>query len=514
MSTTRPRSLPELMGTLANENFIHIFQQLDDPKDLFHIVQTCTLFRNLAIRELYKHIRYTDTISFKSNIPFWRGREDNMHEMPISVTLDGTLPLDKIRPQSAYHISIWARLLSFTSLDTLCFANCALPESESVCYLLGGMPNLRTLSFKQCVFVETTIPLCKSYGRFSGLPITDLTLLYNRTYHTIPALENHMFPAAGTIPHLQFSTAASIRSLTISWDHTVSPFFANCPRDHVSSAAFDKVNIHFSDPLPGGGHPLLDVNEMMKQHLGKFLRDECGRITELGLHGSTEEFVISDVYCGDFSHLERYTGPAALIGSITGPLQELVVSDLDLDVGKVTPALEVVAARSPNLVKLDVTIIAWDREILYAVSQLFSDLRELRIKYHDGYPDEATILSMSSMFFHGFVNMARLHVYNPQMPVGRYKCDYGDRRIHLPSLTPPENQMVYELGPSASEDVLDLMMGWIKTCPNLTEMKWERDRTLMRTSTSSEDRWYFKDDPQPTADKSVSGSMIWYSRGL
>ncbi|KAK0237308.1 hypothetical protein EDD85DRAFT_837179 [Armillaria nabsnona] len=510
MLAIRPRSLPELMGTLANENFIHIFQQLDNPKDLFHVVQTCTLFRNLAIRELYKHIRYTDTTSFKSNNSFWRGREDNMHEMPISVSFDGTLPLDKIRPLSAYHISIWARLLSFTSLDTLSFANCALPESESVCYLLGGMPNLRTLSFKQCVFVETPIPLCNGYGRFSGLPITDLTLLYNRTYHTIPAGDDHTFPAEGIMPHLQFTTSTSLRSLTISWDTTVSSFFANDSREYSFSAALDKVNIHFSDPFPDAGHPLLEVIEVMRQHLGKFLRDECGGITELGLH-STELFVVGDIDCGDLSHLEKYTGPVALVGSITGPLQELAVRDLDLDVGKVTPALEAVAARRPNLVKLDVTVISWDIEILYAVSQLFSDLRELRIKYHDGYPDEAAILSMSSIFFHRFVNMTTLHIYNPQVPVGRYVYDDEEMWMDPPSpVMLPERE--YELGPSASEDVLDLMMGWIKTCPNLTEMKWEKDRTLMRTSTSSEDKWYFKDDPQLKVDESLSEHMMWYSR--
>ncbi|KAK0483008.1 hypothetical protein EDD18DRAFT_758860 [Armillaria luteobubalina] len=508
MSAIRPRSLPELMGTLANETFIHVFQQLDDPKDLFHVVQTCTLFRNLAIRELYKHIGYTDATSFRSNNSFWCERGDNMHEIPISVSFDGTLTLDKIRPQSAYHISIWTRLLSFASLDTLSFANCALPESESVCYLLGGMPNLRTLAFKQCIFVETPIPLCNGYGRFSGLPITDLTLLYNRTYHTVPAGDEHLFPAEGVMPHLQFTTSTSLRSLTISWDTTVSPFFANYSREYSFSAALDKVNIHFSDPYPDAGHTLLDVNEVMRQHLGKFLRHQCGGVTELGLH-STELFVVGDIDCGDFSHLEKYTGPVALIGSITGPLQELVMRDSDLDVGKVIPALEAVAARRPNLVKLDVTVFSWDIEILYAVSQLFSDLRELRIKYHGGYPDEAAILSMSSMFFQRFVNMTTLHIYNPQVSVGRYAYDDEEEWFQPPSPILPEKE--YELGPSASEDVLDLMMGWIKTCPNLTEMKWEKDRSLMRTSTSSEDKWYFKDDLQPDADD-FSDVKMWCSR--
>ncbi|KAK0445635.1 uncharacterized protein EV420DRAFT_1571956 [Desarmillaria tabescens] len=513
MSAIRPRSLPELVGTLVNENFIHIFQQLDDPKDLFHVMQTCTRFRNLAIRELYKHIRYTDIISFNSNTPFWCGRDDNMHEIPTSVTLDRMLPLNfKVRPQSAY-IRVWTRLLSFTSLDTLSFANCALPESESVCYLLGGMQNLRTLSFKHCIFVERPLPFCKGYGRFPGLPITDLTLLYNRTFHTVPPHDDQMFSPEGITPHLQFATAATLRSLTISWDNTVSSFFANYTREYSFSSTIDKVNIHFSDPLPDGGHPFLDIHEVTKQHLGKFLCDGCGGITELGLYGPTERYVAGDIDCGDFSYLERYTGPATLIGAITGPLQELVLSDLDLDVGKVTPALEVVAARSPNLIKLDITIAVWDMEVLYAVSQLFSDLRELRIKYHDGYPDEAAIVSMPSMFFHGFVNMTTLHIYNPQMPVGRYACDEGERWIHVPSLNLPGIQTVYELGPCALEDVLDLMMGWIKTCPKLTEMKWEKNRILMRTSTNSEDKWYFKVGPQPTTViKSVSDPKIWYSR--
>ncbi|KAK0476956.1 hypothetical protein IW261DRAFT_297977 [Armillaria novae-zelandiae] len=508
MSFHSPRSLPELMATLANETFIHIFQQLDDPKDLFHVVQTCTLFRDLAIRELYTHIRYTDANSFRSNNSFWRGRDDNMHEMPISVSFDGTLTLDKLRPQCAYHISIWARLLSFTSLDTLSFAKCALPESESVCYLLGGMPNLRTLAFKECVFVETPIPLCNGYGRFSGLPITDLTLLYNRTYHTIPAGDEHQVPAEGVMPHLQFATSTSLRSLTISWDTTVSSFFANYSREYSFSAALDKVNIHSSVPFQDVEHLLLVVNGVMRQHLVKFLRDECGGITELGLH-STNESVVGDIDCSDFSHLEKYTGPAGLVWSITSPLLELVMIDLDLDVCKIITVLEGVAARRPNLVKLEVTVLSWDIEILYAVSQLFSDLRELRIKYHDGYPDEAAILSMSSIFFRRFVNMTTLHIYNPQVSVGMYAYYDEEGWIYTPSQMPPEKE--YELGPSASEDVLDLMMGWIKICPNLTEMKWEKDRTLMRTSTSSKDKWYFKDDLQPKADDLLD-SMMWYSK--
>ncbi len=107
--------------------------------------------------------------------------------------------------------------------------------------------------------------------------------------------------------------------------------------------------------------------------------------------------------------------------------------------------------------------------------------------------------------------MTTLHIYNPQVPVRRYVYDDEEMWIDPPSpVMLPERE--YELGPSASEDVLDLMMGWIKTCPNLTEMKWEKDRTLMRTSTSSEDKWYFKDGPQSKADESLSDHMMWYSR--
>lgn len=99
------------------------------------------------------------------------------------------------------------------------------------------------------------------------------------------------------------------------------------------------------------------------------------------------------------------------------------------------------------------------------------------------------------MFFDKMDNMTTLHVYNPQSVLPRISHrGYNGVGADLYYMSWGAK---YDLGPSASDMVLELMAGWNKTCPTLTEVKWEKERLLYRRSTKKEDKWLFAIDSEP-----------------
>ncbi len=116
------------MSVLATETLIQIFEHLGNPSDLFHVVQTCSVFHDIAIVMLYRHIQYSSSESFGAQTAFWEHAHDGMYGIPRSVALDNILkhPSQGVWRGDDYHdeddealqlqIGVWVRLLSFTSL--------------------------------------------------------------------------------------------------------------------------------------------------------------------------------------------------------------------------------------------------------------------------------------------------------------------------------------------------------------------------------------------------------------
>ncbi|KAK0449061.1 uncharacterized protein EV420DRAFT_1647094 [Desarmillaria tabescens] len=494
MATTAPSPAPATMSVLATETLIQIFEHLDCPCDLFHVVQTCTVFHDIAIWMLYRHIQYNNPESFNAHTAFWEHAHDGMYDVPRSVALDNVLKhsIQGVWRSDNYHeeddealqlqINVWVRLLSFTSLHTLSISHCLLPDSESFSYLLQGCQSLRKPSIEACVFQEEPLDFNGSYGIFPWLPLEELSLLGENTVYDRLWEEDTSRSDREAGSFLRLLTVRSIRTLTVDLNDRNCAFLAN-RTPHSGGISFGNLKTLrlrlINDTV---------VDPRMGNDIAAFLNTQCASVNALELLGFAE-LTSDDVRLrpGALSHLANYKGPAAIAPGIaaTGcPLKHLGTNDPTLSISQASSVLGKVGSHRPQLMLLDITIQEWDTEILYAISHLFRRVREVKIKYHKGYPDESAILSMPSMFFSNMSNMTTLHIYNPQSIHSLISHrGYNALDVDFYHMSWPA-----ELGPSASEEVLELMAGWIKACPTLTEVKWKNERLLSRKSTRKEDK--------------------------
>ncbi|KAK0209815.1 hypothetical protein IW262DRAFT_1468107 [Armillaria fumosa] len=270
-------------------------------------------------------------------------------------------------------------------------------ESKSFSYLLQGWQSLRKFSIEGCTFQEEPPNLSGSYGLFPWLPLKELSLLGENTEYD-PLWQDDTSPVdreAGSF--LRLLTVRSLRMLTIDLNTRNCAFLANCTpySDDISFDNLKTLHLRLTNDT--------EVVLRMSRDIAALLNVQCSSINTLELFGFAE--LTSDDFRlrpGALRHLMYYKGPAAIAPGVAAagcPLTRLETNDLTMSVSQATSILGKVGSQRPQLEFRDITIQEWDTEILYAISHLFQHIREVKIKYHRGYPDEAAIVSMPSVFF-------------------------------------------------------------------------------------------------------------------
>ncbi|KAK0473008.1 hypothetical protein IW261DRAFT_1570375 [Armillaria novae-zelandiae] len=427
------------MNVLATENLAQIFKDLDRNSDLLHAMQTCKVFYDIGIAQLYWDIHYNSHQEFGTHDVFCSNGRDTMRRIPRSIGLNGVVyPTD---PNSANEDDR-RRCLYPGRL-------CGLPDMQSFSYLLQGCRSLRKLVIDACTFYEEPLDLSEGYGIFPQLPITDLSLLGRITVYS-----NTQSGRSDPYPFHHFLGIASLHTLALGVVTGVGSVLAGL--------APYKFNVS----------SLCKLKTLRLCSSSSFIRKTTQE--ELAANKNLRLFP------GALRNLTSYKGSSGFLIPLRDAgcsLKHLDISDCPMLLVNALSLLEKVAARWPNLESLDITIKEWDAEIWYAISQLFRDFREVKIKYGIGHLNESSILSMTSMFFSGMKNMTTLHIYKPEIRVG-----------WIWSMRPGPV-------PLATDEVRNLIAGWIKACPNLTEVKLEHDKLFCRKSTDKVHGWFSKEDP-------------------
>ncbi|KAK0473009.1 hypothetical protein IW261DRAFT_1506168 [Armillaria novae-zelandiae] len=386
------------MSVLATETLIQIFEHLDNPSDLFHVVQTCSVFHDIAIVMLYRHIQYNSSKRFGAQTAFWKHARD-MYNIPRSVALDNLKHSSQkiwigdgydYREDEALHlqIDIWVRLFSFTSLHALSISYCLLPDSESFSYLLQGCQSLRRLSIEGCTFQEEPLNFSGSYGLFPWIPLEELSLLGENTVYDPLWQDDTSLVDREAGSFLRLLTVRSLRKLTIDLNTRNCAFLANRTpySDDISFDNLETLHLRLINDT--------EVDLRMSRDIAVLLDVQCTSVNTLELLGFAE--LTSDGFRlrpGALRHLMHYKGPAAIapgVAAAGSPLTRLETNDLTMSVSQATGILGKVGSQRPQLECLEITVQEWDTEILYAISHLFRHVREVKMKYHRGYPDEVT----------------------------------------------------------------------------------------------------------------------------
>jgi hypothetical protein len=410
--------------------WIAIFEAMGQPSDLLKVIKTCKHFYALAVRVLYRNIQWISPLPFASNACFWRKQNGAMADVPTSlvvgishinlnsfarfdpssavVELDGSW---NVTPSHSNHgglnsmqqfqqhmyevagatssdyrrLSFFASkglydtlsqmISTFSMLQELVFHHAELPET--IYPAIKSLPRLRHLAIQYC-----SLPVVNSEpdATFADLPITSLTLWCSKA-------DSDQSPTSNYVYALHLCTARSLRTLKVDWTAVTARFFA-LTTPHVQAVLPTHINdltlrMPVSKLWPSEGDA---SRAMLIVPLVAFLRNSPS-ITRFSAYNRLPSLELDSAI---LPNLNTYVGPLATVLTVLKdrPVEHLEISDIDKKLSDFIHILPEVAKIKPDLKTLCLVMREWDNEILYAIHQLFSDLRKIRIKYEDKYPSE------------------------------------------------------------------------------------------------------------------------------
>ncbi|KAF8909985.1 hypothetical protein CPB85DRAFT_1306443 [Mucidula mucida] len=485
---------PHLLSRLSDEYLVLIFEQLPSTRDLYAACLASKRFYACGIRALYRSMRFISPGRFHHNMQrFWRdgpGNSARMKSAPQTISLRGMFhtvsgpwmltggdwqfgvdapTLHEIVETSPANqcTALFAQLLEFVSLRNLTFEDCFLPDKESLALILLGMPRLRSLTIRNCRFMEELLPQSNSYGAFSRLPLTSLTLVKNSVSRLVFEDDDDASNTARRAAWVQagsplhFTLAPALSTLEITWDDALADAYALKTNLGAESLGLSSHLTGLTLHVPPHRS---DTNSM---HLVHFLRNECAHVRALQVkewHG--------DFFRGAqvLPMLESYSGPGCLARAVVRER----CREVHLTGGgehSVGVTMEMLADLPREVAVLSFMVVQWDMEVLYAVTQLFENLEELKILCRQGHPDEDTFLIMPWQFFRSYTKLRVLHIYDLGITV---KTRGLDVRFFTP--TTPSEEARRQLTPTPHT-----MRGlWNKACPSLVEAQWVHNEVMFR----------------------------------
>ncbi|KAJ8472361.1 hypothetical protein ONZ45_g16680 [Pleurotus djamor] len=382
--------------------------------------------------------------------------------MSIGITGFPSVDADRPGPLCISNAFMGPRITSFTRLTDLSFFDSSIPES--VYHTIFSLPQLRRLSIEYCTLPALTYT-DSMLSSFANLPITDLTLrcfsyMYNRRDMM------HML----LTPYL-LCTASNIRTMKIDWTRKSALFFAHTDNaigyEYTLSTKLTEVDIRMPHEHLWPKQDNLS-RRLYTDALALFLF-QMPTITKLTLTNKLHAFHISAAALPRLTHL---SAPLSAVYALLGrPLTHVHVSDVMRYHQPFTACIEALANSCPQLQSLGFLLPAWEDEILYVISDKFSNLRELCMTYVVNNPTEYTLLSMAHRFLFNFPKLETVRVFKPVL-LREINQHMGQSR-HLDR----EIYTIHDdsLGPGAAdeEDVKELIMTWKKPCPTLKEIQFE-----------------------------------------
>lgn len=414
--------------TLPNEMWIQVFESMTRPSDLLKVIRTCKHFYALAIRVLYRNLKWLTPFDFTNNATFWETQNISMRDVPISLcigishmhyprvgrydagsaiveadgswlvsspvaTLGGSLAdLESVMnyitdsgPQSFFastplYEAVACRISSFTMLEELFLNQAILPFT--IYAAIRKLPRLRRLSLQCC-----TLPPMHLGDEldFSDLPITELTLWCLKG-------EAHSHQDTNYVHALNLCAARHLRTLRVDWTSISARYFARPIGGNEFEPPPHLENLELRMPLAKLWPAEVDASRsMLINPLLKFL-NKCSFLKRLTIVNRLPSLDLSKYA---LPLLEYYSGPltTALQVLKNRPVQHLEITDDDKKLDEITHLLPELAQRRPTLETLCLAIRHWDNEILFPTAQLFPELRKLRIQYYDGFPSEVRLRS-------------------------------------------------------------------------------------------------------------------------
>ncbi|KAF8912367.1 hypothetical protein CPB85DRAFT_1301624 [Mucidula mucida] len=462
---------------LSNEYWILIFEQLD-PTDLFNVLLTCHKFYKLALRPLYRSLRFMDLNHFQQNLSFWQNRSDNIVEVPTSMTLCALTRSRSDAPPSYGRMrsEVWNRVTSFPNLQAL--EICASSIPGTFYRTLQTLHQLKRLSLVDNIF-DSNPESVESVIEVAGLQLTHLTLLGN-------VILGNRQQGRTRCHYLHLVTCPTIRVLRVDWENESAGFLSrrlagydgepfDLPQNIVSLELSLKVN----SSAPTTPH---------ETALCAFLA-HCGHhVTKLKTVGQLDTHIrVPPDLLPDLEYLGGNAWATMTFLHSDRPIQHLHVCDIEHQGQSTIDLLYNISRMKPKLRTLDVFISTWDIEILHAITQLFDDLYDLRIKFLRETPGEDDLVGLGSQFLEKYPHLSRAQICRLRSRHLSYTRRYKWYKRHLLASSSPRPKAPVCQTPQTIAHAVSLVKAWNRNCKQLREVRLEETHVMRRATEN--DTW-------------------------
>jgi hypothetical protein len=448
---------------LPNELWVLVFEALNANGDILRVMQTCQLFRDLALRVLYRFLVWSKPGHLST--PFWSLPDEMTSHIPISVTvsdcnsnqrlpvaisrqawyddddganagaamaihtaathhhhphhhhpwlnLNGNLEeeqnskkLEQFLFQTKIYEAMAARISKFHNLRSLTFDRATIPNP--IYPVIHTLPHLKRIVIKNCQpssYTDTgaSTPAAGGGGGGAATPIPTFHSSSSEDdsdspTHTPPSITSLVL--WGTAKDFQSPTSfvsplstfcgPLLRTLRIDWCQSTARFFSL--REFARSFPRELKVLEIS--LPGSkawtdGSPLLNLVDPLVAFLRKLKVLRVLRVIgHLPRLASPTPFP---------PLLETYIGPLEPAAAFVkgGQVKFLKITNEEEKIEGIISFFESLSVSSGvpgsvanRLVEIDVRVMKWDMELLYATSQLFPELEKIVISWRQGYIHE------------------------------------------------------------------------------------------------------------------------------
>ncbi|KIJ63012.1 hypothetical protein HYDPIDRAFT_93231 [Hydnomerulius pinastri MD-312] len=424
------------MSSFPSELWMHVFEELDSPRDLAAVVRTNKRFQALGERVLYRNVIWTNPRTFVKNYHFLA---DNpaLHTVPRSLTLGisqmynhidrieqinrargviqptgetTTIPrssrssdvrvleevgiVSPIEFLASEHLAeiIYNQSARFINLKELNFVGMVLPDTFYS--FVHHFPALEKLRIEDCTPPIRPVPTSLHP---KDLPITELTILGLRGRRDLRELRS-------------FAEGQQLRIIRFDWTCYIYKHFCE-PPNPVPSPHIHTIDAKFPTQKSWQSH----ISEPHDQLINPFVEflGKCPRVTNLRIRNHLPWLRLPQ---SALRNLTFYQGPLTTVGSVVSgsrPIKRLDIKDASGSLAALEKAFRDIDAGGvgEGLEGLSIYLGWWDDEILYATLHHFKKLKSLELMYKEGDPTEETVLGMGAHFFGEMRDLASVRVF-------------------------------------------------------------------------------------------------------
>lgn len=494
---------------VPHEIWLQIFESVPVTADLRAVVLTCKTFYLCAIRSLNSRLIWSDPATLVQSLDSWETADLGMINAVRSIACNiSTIPnfpsakfidvdggFRQVAPPPIHrglydspllksylfynlgdrltfasnrlYDKMAQRIRTFTNVRSLILKDCIL--SDHMYATIHALPNLRTLHLELCLSPGRARFLPRDH---SILPMTELTILNLRrrvtnmnNFNWMANVGHALADVDDDVVHvLDLARAQNLRVLRIdSTADVLSRVFcvwnaANTGYTFNTPANLQELYIERKKPLRMESQPQLPNEQFFPDRALYAVFSRCPTIHTLSISQQFPRHTTLPEQ--SLPHLRNLEGlsEVVLVAMESKPLQAV---SLLLTESPQTSAMEVlgqVARAHPTLKMLALECDTWDEEVMHAVTQLFKELKRLKITYMRSGPEEKDVVSLGPVFLS---KLPHLHTF---------QLHYSNNRPFV-----ARNYLFDETYDSIQQEMKELVIPWSRYCPGLKVAQFSRE---------------------------------------